>query len=78
TWRQRSKSEALVDDYLELPSEDQGAVVRRMQRDLDTGRAFGIVRLLTRTGDYEPFDVVAKLIVLNRSTTAALITVRRA
>ncbi|KIA62510.1 hypothetical protein FG87_24850 [Nocardia vulneris] len=54
------------------------AVVRRMQRDLDTGRAFGIVRLLTRTGDYEPFDVVAKLIVLNRSTTAALITVRRA
>ncbi|MGX1778389.1 GAF domain-containing protein [Nocardia brasiliensis] len=53
-------------------------VVRRMQRDLDAGRAFGRVRLLTRTGDYEPFDVIAKLIVLNRSTTAALITVRKA
>ncbi|MGX1773691.1 hypothetical protein ACWIGW_16385 [Nocardia brasiliensis] len=49
-----------------------------MQGDLDAGRAFGRVRLLTRAGDYEPFDVVAKLIVLNRSTTAALITVRKA
>ncbi|MFG1795778.1 GAF domain-containing protein [Nocardia sp. NPDC049149] len=57
---------------------DDQAIVQRMQRDLDAGRAFGRIRLLTRTGDYEPYDVIAKLIILNRSTTAALITVRRA
>src|SRR6266568_3312489 len=50
---------------------DDRGVVKRMQRDLDSGRAVGAIRLLTRSGDYEQFDLVAKLILLNRSTTAA-------
>ncbi|MFF0494594.1 GAF domain-containing protein [Nocardia sp. NPDC004068] len=57
---------------------DDREVVRRMQRDLDSGRAFGVVRLLTRRGDYLAVEVVAKLIILNRSTTAALVTFRDA
>ncbi len=56
---------------------DDHGIVKRMQRDLDTGRAVGSIRLLARSGGYQPFDLVAKLILLNRSTTAALVTIRK-
>ncbi|MQY24356.1 GAF domain-containing protein [Nocardia macrotermitis] len=56
---------------------EDNSVVERMQRELDTGRAVGQVRFMTKSGNYQPFDLLAKLIVLNRSTTAALVTFRK-
>lgn len=77
-------SPELVWEYEDLRSLDQPpihpddrSVIERMQRELDTGRAVGQVRFMTKSGNYRPFDLLAKLIVLNRSTTAALVTFRK-
>lgn len=52
-------------------------VAEELIQNLDSGRAEGTIRLLTRAGSYEPYHALAKLILLDRSTTAALVTLRK-